>query len=110
LRIPHLHDIFIANVHPPAVGDHYRDALKYYQEQGFLHRKEVDNAIDDLKQRIMTKMSFDVGTNWTGIEHPDCGIMPGCALHLHITATAEIPPIYMPKKTPGLIIANGNIG
>jgi len=42
--------------------------------------------------------------------NPDCGIEEGCSLQLHIVATPDIPPMYMPKNAAGLILANGNLG
>lgn len=33
-----------------------------------------------------------------------------CGLHLHISGSLHIPPLYAPTNVPGLVIANGNVG
>ena len=31
-------------------------------------------------------------------------------MHLHISGSLHIPPLYAPTNVPGLVIANGNVG
>ena len=73
-----------------------------------------------LASQKKTYVTFNKGGKWQSVTPPDtdshgksirCRSSLGCSLHFHAASTQQrIAPLYSFASSPGLIIANGNIG
>ena len=73
----------------------------------------------DLSTFVQTKFSSDRGLNWQEIPIPAllsqtdrqfCELAASCRLHVHLFRNKGIPGVYSKKSSPGIVLANGNLG
>ena len=99
-----------------ASSSYARDQAQWKQHSNYYEDFETER----LAKQKKTYVTFNKGGRWTTVTPPDadshgkairCQSSLGCSLHFHAASTQQhIAPLYSFQSSPGLVIANGNVG